>query len=116
MPPGMPDLDYAIPDSVLHTEEEVPRKFKSQAKLLLDIEDDVETHQAQLPSTYVFPIVPISREDEQFLKGISVKLQMTDPHMVSVCLTQIQTEVLEDFPAEILLQKPDILKVLNNSL
>lgn len=61
----------------------------------------------------MFPEVPTSREDDQFLKEISVKIQMTDPKMVSICLTQLQEEVLEDFPPEILLQKPDIFKVSN---
>ena len=65
------------------------------------------THECE----YVFPEIPISREDEQFLKEISVKIQMTDPRMLGLSLSQLTNLVLEDFPAEILLQKPDIVKV-----
>jgi hypothetical protein len=62
-------------------------------------------------TTSKVPHIPISREDEQFLKEISVKIQMADPRMVSVCLSQLQDDILEDFPPEILLQKTDIFKV-----
>lgn len=64
-------------------------------------------------SEFTFPPIPICREDKQFLKEISVKIQMTDPKIVGICLTQLREEVLQDFPPEILLQKTDIFKVFN---
>jgi hypothetical protein len=62
-------------------------------------------------AAFRFPLVLLTAADEDALFGLGVRLRMGDESVVAAACREFAGVALADYPAEVFLQRTDILRV-----
>jgi hypothetical protein len=82
-------------------------------KCALDAAENRRLHQLlQEDVCWQVPIVRLCNEDNQVLFALDVKLKMTDPCAITSALEALTHILVNEYPPEVLLQKPEIFRNL----
>jgi len=96
----------------------VPEQHTSQAQLRLQQQHLLLQQNQRLyqmifeESSWEVPLVKLSKNDNQRIFELDVKLKLTDAGAILEALEALQQTLVRDFPAEVLLQKPEVFRNL----